>query len=75
VSRGILTIHAERQESPENVRRSQFRYGSFTRHVALPARPDESDIEATYDEGILEVSVGLMGKDEAANGGRRIPVR
>lgn len=74
LARGILTIHAERQAA-ENSRPSEFRYGSFTRHVALPDSADEADIEACYDNGILEVSVGLRHKDGAEPGGRRIPVR
>ncbi len=75
VSKGILTIHAERQEDTESKHRSEFRYGSFTRHVALPASADEKDIEASYDKGILEVSVGLKAKDDSDDAGRRVPVR
>ncbi len=74
VSKGILTIHAERQEDTDNKHRSEFRYGSFTRHVTLPASADEKNIEASYDKGILEVSVGLKAKDDAGHNGRRIPV-
>jgi HSP20 family molecular chaperone IbpA len=75
VANGILTIHADRQEATEARHRSEFRYGSFTRHVTLPASADESDIEASYDKGILEVSVALTEKDETGRNGRRIPVR
>jgi HSP20 family protein len=75
VSDGILTIHAERNEEMENPRRCEFRYGSFTRHVPLPAGADENDVEAAYDKGILEVSIGLKADDEAARAGRVIPVR
>ncbi len=73
VAKGILTIHADRQETVAK-HHSEFRYGSFTRHVALPASADETDIEASYDRGILEVSVGLKAKDEAVTE-RRVPVR
>lgn len=73
LSKGILTIHAERQEETEHAHRSEFRYGAFTRHVALPASADETDIQASYDRGILEVSVGL--KDRAEDTGRHIPIR
>jgi len=75
LSKGILTIHAERLEAADGKRRSEFRYGSFTRHVALPASADEADIEASYDNGIIEVSVALKAKDQAGHNGRRIPVR
>ena len=43
--------------------------------MALPASADEADIEASYDKGILEVSVALKAKDEAGHNERRIPVR
>jgi HSP20 family protein len=72
LSNGILTIHAERQESSDGKHRSEFRYGSFTRHVALPASADGTDIRASYDRGILEVSVGLKAKDGPDDAGRRI---
>ncbi|MDT5237113.1 MAG: hypothetical protein QOF47_3100, partial [Mycobacterium sp.] len=38
---------------------SEFSYGSFIRTVPLPAGADEDDINATYDRGILTVSVPL----------------
>jgi HSP20 family protein len=75
VSKGVLTIRAERQENTENKHRSEFRYGSFARHVLLPVSADDADIEASYDKGILEVSVALKAKDDAGSGERRIPVR
>ena len=37
----------------------EFAYGSFVRTVPLPAGADEDDINATYDRGILTVSVPL----------------
>ena len=39
--------------------RSEFSYGSFVRTVSLPAGADEDNIEATYDKGILSVSVAV----------------
>jgi HSP20 family molecular chaperone IbpA len=59
VSMGIMTIHADRHEDRDGQRRSEFRYGSFTRHVALPVTADESDVRSSYDKGIIEVSIGL----------------
>jgi HSP20 family protein len=74
VSKGILTVHAERHEENQGQHRSEFRYGTFTRHIALPVTADANDIKATYHWGILEVSIGLhdAGEDKA---GRRIPVQ
>ncbi len=56
---GQLTIKAERTEKKEFDGRSEFSYGSFVRMVSLPAGADEDDIKATYDKGILTVSVGV----------------
>jgi HSP20 family protein len=75
VANGILTIHADRSEEMESPHRSEFRYGSFRRHVPLPANSDENDVEAAYDKGIIEVSIGLKEKEENGDAGRTIPVR
>lgn len=56
---GVLTIKAERSEKKEANGRSEFTYGSFTRSVSLPAGADEDNIKASYDKGILTVSVPL----------------
>jgi HSP20 family protein len=54
---GVLTIKAERTEKKESSGRSEFSYGSFVRSVTLPAGADEDAIKASYDKGILTVSV------------------
>ena len=56
---GQLTIKAERGEKTQAEGRSEFRYGSFVRFVTLPAGANEDDIKATYDKGILTVSVAV----------------
>jgi HSP20 family protein len=56
-----LRIKAERrQETTVDENESfhtEFRYGSFTRLVELPATASDKDVKATYDKGILEVRV------------------
>lgn len=52
-----LSIKAERTEKKDFDGRSEFSYGAFVRTVSLPAGADEDNIEATYDKGILTVSV------------------
>jgi HSP20 family molecular chaperone IbpA len=59
VHNGELTIKAERTEKKEFNGRSEFSYGSFVRTVSLPTGANEDDIKATYDNGILTVSVGV----------------
>jgi HSP20 family protein len=61
---GQLTIKAERTQTTESNGHSEFSYGSFLRTVPLPAGADEDDINATYDRGILTVSVPLS-EDQA----------
>ena len=54
-----LTIKAERSEKTESSGRSEFSYGSFERTVTLPEGADDDDVKATYDKGILTVSVKI----------------
>jgi HSP20 family molecular chaperone IbpA len=62
---GRLTIRAERSQTAETNGRSEFSYGSFARTVELPVAADEDDINATYDRGILTVSVPLSEAESA----------
>ena len=60
---GQLTITAERIQTDETNGRSEFSYGSFARTIELPIGADEDDINATYDRGILTVSVPVSGDE------------
>jgi HSP20 family protein len=53
----MLRIHAERCQQEGGSYRTEFRYGSATRSVRLPARVDPHDITARYQQGILEISL------------------
>jgi HSP20 family molecular chaperone IbpA len=68
---GQLTIKAERSEKKEFDGRSEFSYGSFVRTVSLPSGADEDDIKASYDKGILTVSVAVS---EPAPAEKRVEV-
>jgi HSP20 family protein len=72
VGSGCLRIHAERSDKFEGKHRSEFRYGSFTRSLTLPANAVEDDVTASYQAGILTVSIGLKGEREVA---RKIEVK
>lgn len=56
---GVLTITAERTDEKVSHGRSEFSYGSFARSVTLPSGADEAAITASYDKGILTVTVPL----------------
>ncbi|HEX7659215.1 MAG TPA: Hsp20/alpha crystallin family protein [Pseudonocardiaceae bacterium] len=72
VGDGVLNISAERTEEKTEKDRSEFRYGSFVRQIALPREAKEEDVTATYDQGILTVKVAL-GEKKAA--GHKIAVK
>jgi HSP20 family protein len=65
VGPGYLTIRAERSDKTEGKHRSEFRYGSFSRTLTLPANADEDSVTANYRDGILTVSVGLKTEQQA----------
>jgi HSP20 family protein len=78
VEDGLLVISGERRDEHEDRRegfyRSERRYGSFTRTVALPEGVDEDRIDASFRDGVLEVTVPLPRQQEQSRG-RRIQVR
>jgi HSP20 family protein len=58
---GALTVSAERERTQEVKQDSFYRYerrfGTFTRTIGLPQGVAESDIAASYSNGVLEVHV------------------
>ena len=54
---GMLTIKAVRSQTVESHGRSEFSYGAFARSLSLPSGADVEDVKATYEKGILTVSV------------------
>ncbi len=73
VGAGYLTIRAERHESVEGAHRSEFRYGSFSRTLSLPADANPDDVTATYAHGILTVSVGV--KEAKAESAKKVEIK
>jgi HSP20 family protein len=77
VQDGVLTIRGEkkleRDEEKENYRMMERRHGSFQRSVRLPDTVDEDKVEASFDNGVLKVSLpkrpGAIGKQ------RTIPIK
>ena len=64
VADGLLTINAERREETkqesEGRTLSEFRYGSFHRVLEVPRDAKVSDVNATYKDGILTITVPLV---------------
>lgn len=72
VKDGLLTIEGKREEHSESDQRSEFFYGRFMRTLTLPVGADEKDIQATYNDGILEVTIPLREPTEKSHS---IPIK
>jgi HSP20 family protein len=70
VEDGMLTVKGERKFENEtkekNFHRVERRYGSFARNFALPEGVDQDKISATYNKGVLEVTVPKTEKPKNA---------
>ncbi|MFC4907027.1 Hsp20/alpha crystallin family protein [Actinomadura gamaensis] len=73
VSHGMLRIRGERQTEEREAHRSEFRYGSFSRAMPIPAGVKSEDIKARYDKGILTVRMPLP--ETAKQETRRITIQ
>ena len=72
---GLLTIKGERQftseSSEQQYHRVERRYGSFRRSITLPAHVTAEGIQASFEDGVLQI---LVPKAEEAKP-KRIQVR
>lgn len=63
VEDGVLTVSGEHEEKEEEKKgdymRRERRYGSFSRSMSLPRGVKAEDIEATTEDGVLEVKIPL----------------
>jgi HSP20 family protein len=63
VQDGVLHIEAHREEHKEEDKpggyRSEFHYGHFARDIRLPEGATETDVKASYKDGILEIRVPI----------------
>ena len=58
---GSMTISGERKresnDNGETAQRTERNVGTFRRSISLPARVDPSKVTATYEDGILKVTL------------------
>ena len=58
---GTLTISGERKresnDNGETAQRTERYVGTFRRSISLPTRVDSSKVTATYEDGILKVTL------------------
>ncbi len=76
VSEGRLRIRAERREESEHKDkdsyRSEVRYGSFMRDLAVPSGVSTDDIKASYKDGVLMVRIPWPASTESQT--KTVPV-
>ena len=63
VDDGVLTISGERREEREvddnGTRRTERQYGRFVRSIGLPEGVRAEDVQASFRDGVLEITVPL----------------
>jgi HSP20 family protein len=61
VEDGAITISSEKEEEKKeddkNYKRREFSYSSFSRTFQLPDNVDENNINARYDNGMLQLTI------------------
>jgi len=72
----VLTIKGETKEDTEKKEEGRYhlrerRFGSFCRSISLPAPINEKDIQATYENGVLNLR---LPKSEEAKP-KKIPIK
>jgi HSP20 family protein len=72
VAAGTLNVSADRRDRTPAGAQSEFRYGSFARHVVLPPGSDPQDVSASCHNGIVTVRIGM--KTDHQQAARRIEV-
>ncbi|MEJ2333261.1 MAG: Hsp20/alpha crystallin family protein [Desulfobulbaceae bacterium] len=68
VDNGILSIRGERKQEMEEKGKKFHRveryYGSFTRSFTLPDNVDETKIEASFKDGMLNIQIPKSEKSK-----------
>lgn len=63
---GILSVQAERRDQTPATHDSEFQYGSYARHIALPLGFNEGDVRASYHTGILTIRIGMKPEHDSS---------
>lgn len=66
---GVLTVRgekrSEREETREQSRYVERRYGSFSRAFTLPSNADPNKVDASFNEGVLTVTLAKAAEGKA----------
>jgi len=75
--RGVLTVSVEQRneqtDSNKKYNKREFSYSSFVRSFTLPESADDNQIDATYNDGVLQIDI--TKKDEAKTVSRQIEIK
>ena len=78
VADGLMHIEAHRREEEsmeeKGYVRRELRYGSFMRTLAVPEGISESDVTATYKDGILEIKVPAPAAEPAPEKATKVAI-
>ncbi|GAA4136542.1 Hsp20/alpha crystallin family protein [Sphingobacterium lactis] len=77
VDKNVMSISVEKQEEKvedgKTYSKKEFSYTSFSRSFTLPEVVDYSNIDASYENGVLAITIGK--KEEAKIAKRQIEVK
>ncbi len=77
ISEGVVTIRGEKKRESEHQDRSFYRmersYGEFVRQFSLPEGVKDEDIQANFDNGVLEIKVPKLEPSKLKE--REIPIK
>ena len=62
----MLRLRGQRRSEEHDEHRTEIRYGSFERIVSLPPGTTPADVEATYRDGVLTVTMPLTARVASA---------
>ena len=68
LNESYLTIRAkkieEHEEKDASYKKSEFKYGEFSRSIYLPQDVDSEHIDATLEHGVLKIKLPKLEKDK-----------
>ena len=77
VEENVLIIRGEKKEEKEERGKGKYfterRYGSFERSMTLPTKTDKEKIAASFDKGVLKVTIPKLA--EAAKDVKKIAIK
>lgn len=77
VNDDLLTISSEKKDEQKdeqkNYTRREFNYQSFQRSFSLPSSVETDKIDASYDDGVLQVKIPR--KEEAKKASKKIDIK